>query len=1356
MSSKDSSRDPSKGPRGNPKHKNGLKKGQLGAKKNTRNQSGTRNADNIASQLHEPWHAWPELTVQLEGLPTSVTTANLWDWFSREGEIAYMDIYETSRSPGSSNAKIRFEPPPKRDFWATGLYRVPHPDAERHPRHLEIVVSLAKHVPQQMHRSPVCYDRFHPVKTIVYPVSFDFGSMLGPKSMKIMHSIVGTSERKLKIELNLKFQRLTAFFPLGIATRGGRTVRQYKAVIDFSNMKNIYQTTTADNCCALVIPLETPPQYYWKSPNIRSTFSDGVKNWSFTESWNRATDLVEEAGLPMKFPVALHADLKGGNFIDIGRWTTLRFVLNASTEESRVANGQIVSALDDFNITTEVHDSFEFTRGVQPEMWRHLERQAPIEGQKASQMLRYSPDSVVHLSFEVRYQLEVCISRGYLNEHTITKEFLDTIANMSPTKAKLHLEFVADRAHRFADPMKLFQIYREEGSVAISRIPPYCGLVRKAVITPTTIRYTTPNMEMSNRVMRKYKHIEDRFLRIQFTEELEKGRIAVNKDQNDEIYKRVLRTMYKGIRIGDRVYEFLAFGNSQLRVNGAYFFCPTEHTSCDDIRRWMGQFSHIKVVAKYAARLGQCFSTTRELRGISSPETRHIPDIERNGYCFTDGVGKISSFLAQLIVEDMTLDVFAKPSAFQFRMGGCKGILAVWPNDAKSMEVHVRESQKKFESNSKGLEIIRCASLATATLNRQTITILESLGVPTRSFTDLLDHQLKSYELAMQDNDVAIDMLTKFTDEQKTHVHLANLVRADFRTKDLQEPFVVNVLKLWRAWSLKMLKEKARIQVPKSAFVLGCVDETSTLRGHSSETEGSGDKDVSKLPQIFLQLSDSAHYSKTHIIVGVCIVGRNPSLHPGDIRVVEAVDCPALHGLKDVVVFPATGDRPVPNMLSGGDLDGDDFFIIWEPSLLPKIWNYPPMNYSAPKPIELERDVDVNDLRNFFVKYLKNDTLPLIATSHLASSDEFGPMSPKCLELAELHSKAVDYPKTGDPAILRRDQQPRKWPHFMEKKNSYHSRKALGVIFDKVAHKAVEFTPIWDSPFDQRITKKFELDNETLRAARKIKTQYDTSMRRLLSQHALKTEFELWTGFAMSKPAVGSDYKVQEDLRNEYSSLREKFITTCIEAAGGKQPEKLERFVAAMYTVTEEETKIALFEHHRGPVNDAGTILQPRKLEPKSMPLISFPWIFHPEMCRIATDGFVSPKPSTSAGANRAGTQQFDTSSEIAPDESSTPTTEVAVEGSDLAPEIHSRLPNGIVIHRGEPLTIFHPEDDVESDKGNHSDNEEQAPEKASSGDDGEIDEDAQDASDSHQADEEEEDDAMGRLISLIGPLDVD
>ncbi|KAM0356082.1 hypothetical protein ACHAPU_000476 [Fusarium lateritium] len=1341
-----------KGPRGNKRRKRASKKGQPGAVRNTRNQTGTRNNVDIASQLHETWHAWPELLVQLEGLPTSVTTSNLWDWFSHEGEISYMDIYDAPNNSGSSNAKIRFEPPPNRAFWATGIYHVIHFDSEQRERHLEISVSLTRNIPQQHIRSPVCYDRWYPVKMTLYPVAMEFGTMLGHESMKIMKAIY---EGKVKFELNLRFHTLTALFPFEILTQGDRVVRQHKVVIDFSNMKNIHQTTTQDNRCALVIPLEIPPQYYWKAPNIRSTFSDDIRNWSFKESWNRATDIVKDAGLPMKSPVTLHANPGDSDLIDIGRWTTLRFVLDASTEEAKRANSQIVSALDDFNITTKVHDNFQFIHGVQADMWQHLERKDTAEGENAFQILKNSPEPVIQLSFEVRYQLEVCISRGHLNEHTISKEFLDKLANMSSTRAKLHLEFATCKNRRFVDPMVLFESFKKESFTPITRIPPYCGLLRKAVITPTTIRYSTPGVEVSNRVMRKYKHIENRFLRIQFTEELEKGRIAVNTDQNDEIYKRVLRTMYEGIRIGDRLYEFLAFGNSQLRVNGAYFFCPMEHTTCDEIRRWMGQFSHIKVVAKYAARLGQCLSTTRELRGVSSPETRQIPDIERNGYCFTDGVGKISSFLAQLIVEDVTLDVFAKPSAFQFRMGGCKGVLAVWPNDAKNMQVHVRESQKKFESNSKGLEIIRCASLATATLNRQTIVILESLGVPITSFTDLLDQQLKSYELAMQDTEVAIDMLTKFTDEQRTHVHLANLLRSDFRTENLQEPFVVNVMKLWRSWSLKLLKEKARILIPKSGFVLGCVDETSTLRGHSSETEGSEEKDINRLPQIFLQLTDPTHYGKTHIINGVCIVGRNPSLHPGDIRVVEAVDCPALHGLRDVVVFPATGDRPVPNMLSGGDLDGDDFFVIWEPSLIPKVWNYPPMNYSAPKPLELDRDVNVDDLRNFFVKYLKNDKLGPIATSHLALSDYLSPMSPTCLELAELHSKAVDYPKTGDPAMLRRDQNPRKWPHFMEKKNWYHSKKALGVIFDKVVHKAAEFTPIWDSPFDQRIIKKFELDNETLKIARQIKTQYDTSVRRLLSQHALKTEFELWTGFAMSKAPVGTDYKLQEELRIEYNHLRDQFVTICAEAAGGHQPEKLEPFIAAMYTVTEEETKIALFEHHRGPINDAGTILPPRKLEAKSMPLISFPWIFHPEMCRIATDGLVSPKPSP-ALASKVAIQQFTASSEMVEDQSSTPVREPATGGSDLEPEIHPRLPDGTAVHRGEPLPIFHPEDVAASDKDYRPDNEDPMS-KETSGDDVEEGSDIQDGSDSHQTDEEEEeeDDAMGRLSSLIGSTDI-
>jgi RNA-dependent RNA polymerase len=51
-----------------------------------------------------------------------------------------------------------------------------------------------------------------------------------------------------------------------------------------------------------------------------------------------------------------------------------------------------------------------------------------------------------------------------------------------------------------------------------------------------------------------------------------------------------------------------------------------------------------------------------------------IPDIERNGYCFTDGCGFISQDLANKLAP---LFGFSQASAFQIRLGGCKGVLVV-------------------------------------------------------------------------------------------------------------------------------------------------------------------------------------------------------------------------------------------------------------------------------------------------------------------------------------------------------------------------------------------------------------------------------------------------------------------------------------------------------------------------------------------------------------------------------------------------------------------------------------------------------------------------------------------------------
>jgi RNA-dependent RNA polymerase len=213
---------------------------------------------------------------------------------------------------------------------------------------------------------------------------------------------------------------------------------------------------------------------------------------------------------------------------------------------------------------------------------------------------------------------------------------------MKPEGAKYILEKAADKQCRIYDPMEIFDLPVIDNSKR--NIPRYCVYNRAAIVTPSMLYVATPTVETSNRIIRQYIEYEDRFLRVKFTDEKHEGRVNSQDDNKfDEIFTRIKRAMTNGIVIGDRRYEFLAFGNSQFREHGAYFFASTDNLNAADIRTWMGSFNHIQIVSKYAARLGQCFSTTRAING-TAVKVETMPDIERNGYKFTDGVGKISRF----------------------------------------------------------------------------------------------------------------------------------------------------------------------------------------------------------------------------------------------------------------------------------------------------------------------------------------------------------------------------------------------------------------------------------------------------------------------------------------------------------------------------------------------------------------------------------------------------------------------------------------------------------------------------------------------------------------------------------------
>ena len=136
------------------------------------------------------------------------------------------------------------------------------------------------------------------------------------------------------------------------------------------------------------------------------------------------------------------------------------------------------------------------------------------------------------------------------------------------------------------------------------------------------------------------------------------------------------------------------------------------------------------------------------------------------------------------------------------------------------------------------------------------------------------------------------------------------------------------------------LKKKARIKVPKSCVLIGVIDERGLLN------EGEIFVRIQRESyEKYAEEEDPVERKITKIeetVSGNVIVTKNPCSHPGDIRLLKAIGEDderfyELDHLVNVVVFPAKGYRPEQQKMSGGDLDGDVYMVIWEPTIVEKV-----------------------------------------------------------------------------------------------------------------------------------------------------------------------------------------------------------------------------------------------------------------------------------------------------------------------------------------------------------------------------------------------------------------------------------
>ncbi|KAI1860360.1 uncharacterized protein JN550_011512 [Neoarthrinium moseri] len=636
-------------------------------------------------------------------------------------------------------------------------------------------------------------------------------------------------------------------------------------------------------------------------------------------------------------------------------------------------------------------------------------------------------------------------------------------------------------------------------------------MVYKVQVTPTSVTLHGPEAEAKNRILRRFHDHTDCFTRVQFCDEDGQDVFFNPRLSYDAVYQRFLDILNKGILIGGRKFDFLGFSHSSLRSHAVWFMAPFYnssgfHTYFSVIKN-LGDFGNIYSPARCAARIGQAFSETPF--AIPLEENRIKPCIIEDIWSkdkkrrFTDGVGIISQEIVDVIQTAMPQRKDA--TCYQIRWAGAKGMLALDASlDGRIMAV--RQSMVKFESQDKAnLEICDQASKPIPlVLNRQMIKILEDMAVPAEWFLGEQDKELNRLRRITS----TTYNTTAFLKRQKVadQVGLPRLLRRleliglDYK----KDRFLCSVVEAVVLRELRLLKHKARIPIETGVTLFGIVDETGFLE------EG----------EVYITFEKTDVVQTDYLLFDEreMIVTRSPALHPGDIQMATNRVPPTSHPLRflrNCIVFSQKGTRDLPSQLSGGDLDGDIYNIIWDSFAVGKCKRvFVPADYPLVEPRTLNRRVEREDMTAFFVEFMKTDNLGLIAVKHmiLADQKDAGTVDQGCQLLAKLHSTGVDYSKTGVPVsleTLRAIKTNRYRPDFLAPAPPTHLQNRSEIIFEAPTGPAADEDDEEDSRPRYQYYRSEKILGQLFRAIDEKKIWNEN----VQIKHRKGAQGELWTGF---------------------------------------------------------------------------------------------------------------------------------------------------------------------------------------------------------------------------------------------------
>eukprot|EP00026_Physarum_polycephalum_P004004 Phypoly_transcript_04021.p1 GENE.Phypoly_transcript_04021~~Phypoly_transcript_04021.p1 ORF type:complete len:720 (+),score=100.17 Phypoly_transcript_04021:60-2219(+) len=604
-----------------------------------------------------------------------------------------------------------------------------------------------------------------------------------------------------------------------------------------------------------------------------------------------------------------------------------------------------------------------------------------------------------NLSFIRKACIEILVSNNELTWSDIEKHIL---APHYYNKDHSLSEFIADlrrisvQGYRSAFIFKDFSRFTESQTKVPEgfELGNFSSLMLGMTVTNNSVKFEGPFIKDLNRVTDEYG--ADLFLTVKFN--------PIPTRDYEAIKTAYKHLVYKGVKFAGRTYEFLACSASQFREGQCFYFAKNVESvdrpgrtdlDSEKVRECLGDFSKMRSVAEYSTRLGQAFSSAIPTIRIPTSAVSVIEDIKRGDKTWTDGNGEVLAVSAAQIAEKLNLNYV--PTCIQMRWGGAKGVIVNYrksTDDAQKLMI-LRKSMVKYEITNPSeyqetVYVIKYSKSRSASLCAQFILGFYELGVEPETFINMLHKSI--------DND-------KQRNKKKSDKHSNRMITSE--------------------------ESAFKIFDPCGRYLFGVIDKDGFLE------EG----------EVFINLKNKG------VVTGRVAVTKSPCMHPGDIRLLKAQDIPQLYGLVDVIVFPSKGKRPTADMIANSDVDGDEFFATWNPSLTNIKPQPPAPTLQKGKEITItSKNSMIHGVYEYFINNLYPKIISDISNYHMCYADQLGVGHPLCIELAELFSKAIDSAKTGEIVRIPAKFYIEKFPHFLPhlgKGGKRHSDGILGQIYDE-------------------------------------------------------------------------------------------------------------------------------------------------------------------------------------------------------------------------------------------------------------------------------------------------------------------